>query len=179
VLVAVMLRPVVEQFEQVLEATGSRPGLVDLCTPNLYNLARPQIAEGKGQGDVGLLNVASGYFTLLLVRDERLIFYRCKSYAVGEGEEETGPLDTLMARELTNSLSYWREKLGGVRLSRVLVRAVNGAATEVPPILRGLGVEAVEPIDLSRGLDLPEGLRLTASTEQRIAPAAGAAVGRA
>lgn len=179
VLVAVMLRAVVEQYERVLEAAGSRVGLVDLCTTNLYNLCRPQIAEAAGDGDVGLLNVASGYFTLLIVRDERLVFYRCKSYAVGEGDEDAGPLEAVMARELTSSLSYWREKLGGERLSRVLVRAVNGAATEVPPILRGLGVGTVEPLDLGRGLQLPAGLRLSPAVSHRIAPAAGAAVGRA
>ncbi|HET9298436.1 MAG TPA: pilus assembly protein PilM [Candidatus Polarisedimenticolaceae bacterium] len=187
VLVAVMLRGVVEQYERALEAAGVRPGLVDLCTPNLYNLCRPQMtAAAADGGDVGLLNVASGYFTLLIVRNERLVFYRCKSYAAVDGDEDAGTpmppgpgLDTLMARELTSSLSYWREKLGGQRLSRVLLRAVNGAATEVPPILEGLGVGGVEPIDLSRGLSIPDGLRLAPAVAQRIAPAAGAAVGRA
>ncbi|HEX5044454.1 MAG TPA: hypothetical protein VFV75_16240 [Candidatus Polarisedimenticolaceae bacterium] len=180
VLVAVMLRTVVEQYERALEIAGVRPGLVDLCTPNLYNLCRPQMtAAAAGGGDVGLLNVASGYFTLLIVRNERLVFYRCKSYAAGDSEEDLGPLDALMARELTSSLSYWRDKLGGQRLSRVLVRAVNGAATEVPPILESLGVDGVEPIDLSRGVTVPDGLRLAPAVAQRIAPAAGAAVGRA
>ena len=181
VLVAVMLRAVVEQYERALEAAGVRPGLVDLCTPNLYNLCRPQIAAAAAAdgGDVGLLNVASGYFTLLIVRRERLVFYRCKSYAGGDSEEDLSPLEPLMARELTSSLSYWREKLGGQRLSRVLLRAVNGAATEVPAILESLGVGAVEPVDLSRGLTVPDGLRLNPAVAQRIAPAAGAAVGRA
>jgi type IV pilus assembly protein PilM len=180
VLVAVMLRAVVEQYERALTAAGAKPGLVDLCTPNLYNLCRPQImAAAAGGGDVGLLNVASGYFTLLIVRDERLVFYRCKSYSAGDSEEDLGPLDALMARELTSSLSYWRDKLGGQRLSRVLLRAVNGAATEVPPILESLGVGGVEPIDLSRGVTVPDGLHLPPAVAQRIAPAAGAAVGRA
>jgi hypothetical protein len=179
VLVAVMLRAVVEQYERALEAAGVRPGLIDLCTPNLYNLCRPQMtAAAAGGGDVGLLNVASGYFTLLIVRNERLVFYRCKSYAGGDRDEDVSSPDTLMARELTSSLSYWRDKLGGQRLSRVLLRAVNGAATEVPAILESLGVGGVEPIDLSRGLVLPDGLGLAPSVAQRIAPAAGAAVGR-
>jgi len=188
VLVAVMLRAVVEQYERALEGAGVRPGLVDLCTPNLYNLCRAQMtAAAADGGDVGLLNVASSYFTLLIVRDERLVFYRCKSYAAVDGEEDAGApvppgppaaLEALMARELTSSLSYWREKLGGQRLSRVLLRAVNGAATEVPPILESLGVGGVEPIDLSRGLNIPDGLRLAPAVAQRIAPAAGAAVGR-
>ena len=180
VLVAVMLRGVVEQYERALEAAGVRPGLVDLCTPNLYNLCRQQIAAaGADGGDVGLLNVASGYFTLLIVRDDRLVFYRCKSYAAGDSEEDLGPVENLMARELTSSLSYWRDKLGGQRLSRVLLRAVNGAATEVPPILESLGVGGVEPVDLARGLTIPDGLKLPPAVAQRIAPAAGAAVGRA
>jgi len=180
VLVAVMLRSVVEQYERALTVAGVRAGLVDLCTPNLYNLCRPQLlAAAAGGGDVGLLNVASGYFTLLIVREGRLIFYRCKSYAGGDSEQDQSPVETLMARELTSSLSYWRDKLGGQRLSRVLLRAVNGAATEVPAILESLGVGGVEPIDLARGLTIPHGLKLAPSVAQRIAPAAGAAVGRA
>jgi hypothetical protein len=43
------------------------------------------------------------------------------------------PLEALMARELTSSLSYWREKLGGQRLSRVLLRAVNGRPPRFRP----------------------------------------------
>lgn len=179
VLVAVMLRAAIEQYEHVLEAAGARPGLVDLCTPNLYNLCRPQIAAAAaGGGDVGLLNVASGYFTLLIVRDDRPVFFRCKSYA-GDGDEDLSSQDTLMARELTSSLSYWREKLDGQRMSRVLLRAVNGAAEGVPAILGNLGVEGVEPLDLTRGIAIPEGLKLEAAVAHRIAPAAGAAVGRA
>ena len=179
VLVAVMLRAVVEQFEQVLKAAGASAGLVDLCTPNLFNLCRPQIAAAAANGDVGLLNVASGYFTLLIVRGDRLLFYRCKSYATGDGDEASGPLDSMMARELNNSLSYWREKLGGQRLSKVLLRAVNGAAQDVPPILQSLGVPSVEPLDLSQGVHIPDGLRLTPPVAHKIAPAAGAAMGRA
>jgi hypothetical protein len=180
VLVALMLRSVVEQYERVLEAAGTRPGLVDLCTPNLYNLCRARMAETSHGGDVGLLNVASGYFSLLIVRDDRLVFYRCKSYAVADGEEAAPvSVEALMTRELTSSLSYWREKLGGERLSCVLVRAVNGAAETVPDVLGRLGVEAVEPVDPTRALGLPDGMRLDPAVAQRIAPAVGAAVGRA
>ena len=45
VLVAVMLRAVVEQSERLIESVGARVGLVDLCTPNLFNLCRPRITE--------------------------------------------------------------------------------------------------------------------------------------
>ena len=40
-------------------------------------------------------------------------------------------------------------------------------------------MEGVEPLDLSRGIAIPDGLKLEPAVAHRIAPAAGAAVGRA
>ena len=74
-----MMRSVVEQYEAAFEAAGARPGLVDLCTPSLFNLVRADIAKAvRGGSDAALLNCTRNYFTLLIVRADRVVFYRCK-----------------------------------------------------------------------------------------------------
>jgi len=177
VLVAVMLRPVVEQYERVLEAAGARPGLVDLCTPNLFNLCRARIGQAAAGGrDVALLNAARGYFSLLIVRGDRLIFYRCKSLIAGE-EGAVDP-DAAIARELQTSLSYYQDKLEGTGFAAVLVRAADRPWEEVSALADRAGLARVEPVDPTASLALPDGVHLDPAVGQRIAPAVGAALGR-
>ena len=174
-IVAVMLRSTVEQYERYLEEIGARPGVVSLCTPNLFNLCREAMTDGGGsEGDVALLNCAPTYFSLLIVRDSRLIFYRCKSGAVGE--EGGGVLhDAVLARELAASFSYYQEKLAGRGIRRVLVRTIGMPFAEIQALLERVGTEQAQEIDVSWGVTLPEGLSRTGPLAQRIAPALGAA----
>ncbi len=175
VLVAVLRRGVVEQYERMIEAAGARPGLIDLCTPNLVNLCRPRIAElAAGGADVALLNCAAGYFSLVIVRAGNLIFYRCKSLPAPEEQAERA----VLTREVANSIAYYREKLGGDGLDTVLVRTVSKPLDELRGKLSSLGFARVEAVDPSSTLGLGEGLRLDPAMAQRIAPAVGAAAGR-
>lgn len=177
ILVALMLRSVVEQYERVLEAAGARPGLVDLCTPNLFNLCRSELRKASGGSrDVALLNCAQTYFSLLIFRGERLVFYRCKSYAVG-GEDLHGP-NGVMRREISTSLSYYQEKLGGEGIHSIHLRTVAKPVEEMTEFLRGLSFDEVVPVDPAGSLDLAKGLRLDPDVGQRIAPAVGSAAGR-
>lgn len=177
-LVAVMLRSVVEQYEAAFEAAGARPGLVDLCTPSLFNLARPGIAKAVSSGaDAALLNCTRNYFTLMIVRADRVVFFRCKTYAGGEEADASGRL-AVMARELTSSLSYYADKLGGSGVGTVFVRAVSPGLDEVVPVLERIGVTSVRAIDAAEALDPLSGRRFEPLDGQRLAPALGAASGR-
>ncbi len=177
-LVAVMLRSVVEQYEAAFEAAGARPGLVDLCTPSVFNLARPAIAKAVAAGtDAALLNCTRNYFTLMIVQADRVVFFRCKTYAGGEESDPSGRL-AVMARELTSSFSYYTDKLGGAGVGTVFVRAVSPGLDEVVPVLARIGVASVRAIDASEGLDLSSGRRFDSLDGQRLAPALGAASGR-
>ncbi len=174
-LVAVMLRSTVEQYERDLEGVGARPGMVSLCTPNLFNLCREAFTNGAGTGgDVALLNCAPTYFSLLIVRDERLIFYRCKSAAVGE--EGAGPLsDGVLSREIATSFSYYQEKLAGQGIRAVYVRTVSKPFDELRELLERLGAGRAEAIDVSWAVTVPQGLIPNVLLAHRIAPAIGAA----
>jgi hypothetical protein len=177
-LVAVMLRSVVEQYEAAFEAAGARPGLIDLCTPSVFNLTRPAIAKAVASGtDAALLNCTRNYFTLMIMRADRVVFFRCKSYAGGEEADASGRL-AVMARELTSSFSYYAEKLGGSGVGTVFVRAVAPGLDEVIPVLERIGIASVCAIDAAEGLDPSAGRRFDPVDGQRLAPALGAASGR-
>jgi len=177
VLVVLVRRTLVERFERALDSLGARTGLVDISTPNLLNLYRDMLDGAERNGaDTGLLNCTRNYFSLVLVRGGRLIFFRCKTFAIDEAVHD-GP-NGVLAREIASSLSYYREKLGGDGVGKIFVRSVMTPFEEIARKLAGLGVTDVEPLDPHRGVDLGEGVSLDAATAQRLAPAIGAALGR-
>jgi hypothetical protein len=176
-LVAVMLRSVIEQYEAALEKVGARPGLVELCTPSLFNLVRPDLASSTAQGaDAALLNCTRNYFTLMVVRGDRVVFFRCKSYAGGE-DVDAGSRLAVMGRELTSSLSYYTDKLAGSGIGTMFVRAIAPGLDEVVPVLERVGIGNIRAIDAASCVAL-NGARLDPLDGQHMAPALGAASGR-
>ncbi len=180
VLVAVMLRSVVEQYESVVESLGAKPGLVDLCTPSIFNLCRSEIHAASAEGqDVALFNGAKTYFSLLIARQGRPVFFRCKTLLAGDDDEApAGFSHAALSRELVTSLSYYQEKLGGQGVGTTFVRTVSQPMERLSEILERSGFGRAVPVDPTAALSLGAGIRLDPETAQRIAPAVGAAAGR-
>jgi Tfp pilus assembly PilM family ATPase len=176
ILVALLRRALVERYEHALEALGARPGLVDLCTPNLLNLCRDRMEAAGAEGDVALLNCAGNYFSLAIVRNSRLVFMRCKTYSMSEGEPR--PVNGLLARELGYSLSYYEEKLEGEGIRNLLVRSVTTPFDELRPDLEALRAERVELLDPAAAVETEDGTGFEPELAQRLAPALGAVLGR-
>ncbi len=177
VLVALVRKALVGQYEKALGSIGARVGLIDLCTPNVINLCRGPMAETMREGaDVALLNCAANYFSLAIMRDDRLIFLRCKTYATG-AQEGNGPNGALF-REVNNSLSYYREKLEGQGVRTLFVRSATAAPEEIGERLSGLDIERVVRVDPATSMALENGSTLEPGVGQQIAPAVGAAMGR-
>ncbi len=175
VLVALMHRLVVEQFESAVLAAGARPGLVDLCTPNLLNLCRKEMNDLNRDGhDVALLNCAGSYFSLVIVRSGRIIFFRSKTIRSNGGEQAE---HNVLTRELNHSLAYYQDKLEGAGIHTLLVRAVEGCEALLPA-LEKLGFGSIRPVDPAVSLENTSNLRMEPAMAQRLAPAVSAAVGR-
>jgi hypothetical protein len=176
ILVALMHRALIERYEQALESIGARPGLVDLCTPNLLNLCRRRINAAAKEGDVAFINCADNYFSLAIVRGGQLVFFRCKTYSIGNGRpgEAAGGV---LGRKLGYSLSYYEEKLGGTGIKSLLVRSADRSFEQLSDQLAGLDAERIELIDPVADVESETG-QLDAQAAQRIAPALGAAIGR-
>lgn len=172
VLVSVVRRALIEHYERAVEAVGARPGLVDLCTPNLINLCRAQIAAA-GEGDVALVNCTSTYFSLVILRQSRLIFFRCKSYP--DQEEALENWEALLRREVAGSISYYQEKLAGTGIGTLFVRCATRPLEALESCLGGLGVPNVLSVDPLAGVDPGPG-RIESLVAQRLAPAVGAAL---
>ena len=178
VLVSVVLRSIVEQYEAAFAAAGCRPGLVDLCTPSLFNLLRRDLVLASGRGsDAALLNCTRGYFTLIIVRSGQMVFFRCKSYARGEDADPAENL-SVMTRELSSSISYYHEKLAGTGIGTLFVRAVVPGLPDLAPVLERLDVPTVRAIEPGTILDPTAVRRFDAADFSRLAPALGAAAGR-
>jgi type IV pilus assembly protein PilM len=173
-LVLLTPRQLIDRFEQAFAALGARVGLIDIATPNLINLCRQRLEVASRDGkDVALLNCASNYFSLVIVRNGRLIFFRCKTLSP-EGEAvKVG--NGFLVREVASSLSYYREKLDGKGIESVLVRGLGVSVDEVAEKLRELDLGEVESIGASVDVDLAPGQRLDSSLAMRLAPAFGAA----
>jgi hypothetical protein len=174
VLVLLTPRQLIDRFEQSLGALGARVGLIDIATPNLINLCRHRLeAASRGGKDVALLNCASNYFSLVIVRDGRLIFFRCKTLAP-DAEPANGG-NGFLVREVASSLSYYREKLAGQGVETVIVRGLNVSVDEIGVKLRELDLANVESIDAAMDLDLSPDQRIDQTLAMRLAPALGAA----
>ncbi len=178
ILVALILRAAVEQYERMFEAAGTRPGLVDLCSSNLLNLCRARIEkkDKNGGGDIAVLNRTQGYFSLMILRDSRLVFYRCKSYGVDQEEPEAAK--RLMTRELNTSLSYYQDKLEGEGIETTYVRSVGTPVEETVDYLGQFSLGEAIAMDPAWNLTMAEGVRIDRTVGQSIAPAVGAAAGR-
>jgi type IV pilus assembly protein PilM len=172
-LVLLTPRQLIDRFEHALTALGARVGLIDIATPNLINLCRPRLEAASRDGkDVALLNCASNYFSLVIVRSGRVIFFRCKTLSP---EGESANSNGFLVREVASSLSYYREKLAGQGIESVIVRGLDVTADEIGRKLGELELTRIESVDASVQVDLKPGQRMDADLVMRLAPAIGAA----
>jgi type IV pilus assembly protein PilM len=173
-----VLRSVLESYESLMKELGLHAGLLDLSSFNLVNLYRPVLEEEPG--DSFLLNVSGSFFAMLVLRDGVPIFYRAKSYTFANGDR-SDPQRAMVVREVDSSLTYYRERLGGVGPVRIHMRCVDLGADALREALEGRIDGQVVPLDVTRIIPVePRSDDPVAHQEmlQRIAPALGAALGR-
>lgn len=110
--VAAACGPVVDQYEEACRGLGLEPGLVEIAGLALVRAAFPAPASGDGL----LVNWGDGYVTLVLVRNGWPILLRTLSgTAVGAAED--------VVREVSSTLIYYRERLGGSGIASAFVRS--------------------------------------------------------
>lgn len=146
VLVAAVYRPVLEGYEEACRAMGLHPGLVELSGLALLNAAFGSLPPA----DRLLVNWDEGYVTILLARGEWPILVRTLA-----GDAASSPDD--VAREVGNTLIYYRERLGGTALAQVVVRSALLPAEEALRLLEGpleMKPEVLEPWPALRAGDM-------------------------
>ena len=112
IVVATAFSPVVDQYEEACRVLGLEPGLVEIAGLALVRAAFPPPASGDGL----LVNWEEGYVTLVLTRNGWPILLRMLS-----GAAVASPGDVV--REVSSTLIYYRERLGGSGVTTAFVRS--------------------------------------------------------
>lgn len=111
VAVAAAHGPVVAQYEEACRAVGLEPGLVEIAGLALLRAAFP-----RATGDGLLVNWEDGYVTIVLARKGWPILLRTLS-----GSAVAASADVV--REVSSTLIYYRERLGGGGIDSAFVRS--------------------------------------------------------
>jgi hypothetical protein len=112
IVVATACGPVVAQYEEVCRSLSLEPGLVEIAGLALARAAFPASSSGDGL----LVNWDEGYVTIVLARDGWPILLRTLS-----GAAVASPGDVI--REVSSTLIYYRERLGGSGVTTAFVRS--------------------------------------------------------
>jgi type IV pilus assembly protein PilM len=107
-------RAVVLEYEQIADAIGAEPGVVDVSSLTVMNAA---IAAGAPQGDWLLVCLAPDSTTLSIMRGPTLMFHRHRALVDDE------PLSALVHQ----TAMYYEDRLGGTQFQRVVL---SGGATD-------------------------------------------------
>jgi hypothetical protein len=133
-------RDVVQEYEDLCAAHGAHAGIVDISTFNVINAV---LAGGAPEplADWLLVNVASDYTSIALLRGPDLIFFRSRG-ADGEGT---------LADLVHQTAMYYEDRLQGAGFSRVMLAGASTASGDVEEIgsslqLRlGTAIATVDP----------------------------------
>ena len=151
------------EYESVCEDAGLYAGLVDTATFSLLGL----FAGGpRVEGDWLLVHMRPDYTSIVIVRDDAVIFYRNRS----EDGQETLP-------DLVHQTSmYYQDRLSGGSFARVYLagagRVAGGADAERRAIEERLGA-AVEPLDPTRAASLTDRISATPELMDVVGPVIG------
>lgn len=137
VVVAAIHRPVLESYEEACRSAGLEPGLVELSGLALLGAA----FAGRTADDRLLINWDEGYVTILLARGGWPLLVRTLTgEPAGEPEQ--------VAREVANTVLYYRDRLGGNGLAEASVRSAALSPERVAAVLE-------EPLGIAPGLVQP------------------------
>ena len=140
-IVSLMRRDIVEEYEAVCASGGGHAGVVDLASFSVVNAV---LADGSvAEADWLLVHVAQGYSTIAIVRRGRLILFRNRP-AEGDGN---------LADLVHQTRMYYEDRLQGGGFGRVflVVSAADTAAADAAILRRSLESRLgtfVEAIDL-------------------------------
>jgi type IV pilus assembly protein PilM len=163
-LVALISRPVVTQYEELLIQAGLEPKFLDFTSFNLYRLFAPRLEMSENGAFVTFYR---GAMTVLIFYGGVLSFYRTKE-AVGEAQN--------LYREVNSSFLVYNERHQGQAVSEVFCMAAGADAEG----FRALVAEAsgLEPVllDLDRLVSLDRGAGVDKAALYALAGSLGAAL---
>ena len=156
-------RDIIREYERVCEDAGMHAGLVDLATLSIVNLL---LADSPPSGDWLVVHMRPDYTSIAIMRGADLIFFRNRA----EGDEEG------LADVVHQTTMYYQDRLAGQGFARVLLggmaRMPGVADVARRALADHLGV-AVESIEPSRAVAMPDRGQVAPDVSAAIAPLAG------
>ena len=134
-IVSLARRSVVEEYERLCADAGSHAGLVDLATFNVINAVLA--APARPTADWLLVNVATDYASIAIMRGEHLIFFRNRE------AEADGTLADLVHQ----SAMYYEDRLKGGGFARVILAGGGHQAADVDQLRRSLEERLTTPVE--------------------------------
>ena len=133
-IVSLARRQVIEEYEGICSEAGAHAGVVDLATFNVINavLASPA-APG---GDWLLVNVATDYASISIIRGAHLIFFRNRA----------ADTDGTLADLVHQTAMYYEDRLKGGGFVRVVVSGA-GAREDIDQVRRSLEERLTTRVD--------------------------------
>jgi Tfp pilus assembly PilM family ATPase len=158
----------VAEYEQLCAAAGAHAGIVDISTFSVINAV--MAGSDVASADWLLVNVASDYASIAILRGPHLMFFRSR------GADSEGTLADLVHQ----TAMYYEDRLQGTGFSRVML---SGASTvsdrqtsDVEQIRRNLEerlATVVEAIDPRTAVGLTDRIAASPAFLDTIAPLVG------
>jgi len=138
-IVSLARRDVIQEYEQLCAEAGAQAGLVDLATFNVINAVLAGTAAPST--DWLLVNIASDYTSIALLRGPHLIFFRNRATDT----------DGTLADLVHQSAMYYEDRLKGAGFARVILAGAGAAdarqAGDIDQIRRSLEERLKTPVD--------------------------------
>jgi Tfp pilus assembly PilM family ATPase len=134
-IVSLARRTVIEEYERLCADAGTHAGLVDLATFNVINAVLA--APARPTADWLLVNVATDYASIAIVRGEHLIFFRNRE-AEGDGT---------LADLVHQSAMYYEDRLKGGGFVRVILAGGGQQAADLDQVRRSLEERLTTPVE--------------------------------
>jgi type IV pilus assembly PilM-like protein len=165
--VSMARRDVVVEYEDVCTAAGVHAGIVDISTFNVINAA----ASGAPPtpADWLLVNVASDYASIAIMRGVNLILFRSR------GADSEGTLADLVHQ----TAMYYEDRLQGAGFGRVMLAGASAAGAQtadIEDLRRGLQerlATIVETVDPRNAVGLVDRITASAAFLDMITPLVG------
>jgi Tfp pilus assembly PilM family ATPase len=166
--VSIARRDIVEGYESVCAEIGAHAGIVDLATFNVINAVLAGATPPAG--DWLLVNVATDYASIAILRGEDLIVFR----------NRTSDTDGTLADLVHQTAMYYEDRLGGGAFGRVLLTGASGGgaqqSAEVELLRRGLEerlARTVENVDPCAAAALTDRISASPALLDTLAPLVG------
>ena len=167
-IVTLARRDVIAEYESVCSAAGSYAGLVDVSTFNVINAVLA--GAGAPTGDWLLVNVATDWASMAILRGGDLMFFRSR------GSEGDGTLADLVHQ----TAMYYEDRLKGAAFERVMAcgsssggaQQIVGTETLAKSLEQRLGVK-VDAVDPRNAAALTDRIDAAPALLDALAPAVG------